>query len=54
MGGTERQVLLSLAMIVRDGGTDLGRSLASAAPLVDEMVVVDTGPDAAEVEPDRG
>lgn len=43
MNGTERQVLLSLAMIVRDGGTDLGRSLASAAPLVDEMVVVDTG-----------
>jgi Flp pilus assembly protein TadD len=43
MNGMERQVLLSLAMIVKDGGTDLGRSLASASQLVDEMVVVDTG-----------
>lgn len=39
----ERQFLLSLAMIVRDGGDDLARCLASAAPCVDEMVVVDTG-----------
>jgi tetratricopeptide (TPR) repeat protein len=39
----DRQVLLSLAMIVRDGGLDLPRCLASAIPWVDEMVVVDTG-----------
>jgi len=39
----DRQVLLSLAMIVRDGDPDLRRCLASAAPWVEEMVVVDTG-----------
>src|ERR1039458_10210098 len=34
---------LSLAMIVRDGAATLRKCLASAAPIVDEMVVVDTG-----------
>ncbi len=37
------QVLLSLAMIVRDGGPDLERCLRSAAGCADEVVVVDTG-----------
>jgi tetratricopeptide (TPR) repeat protein len=39
----QRQVLLSLAMIVKDGGSDLVRCLASASSCVDEIVVVDTG-----------
>jgi GT2 family glycosyltransferase len=34
---------LSLCMIVRDEAATLGRCLASAAPAVDEIVVVDTG-----------
>ncbi len=34
---------LSLVMIVRDGGDDLPRLLATHAPLYDEAVVVDTG-----------
>ncbi len=39
----DRQFLLSLAMIVRDAGSDLARCLASVASCVDEIVVVDTG-----------
>jgi glycosyltransferase involved in cell wall biosynthesis len=34
---------VSFCMIVRDGGDDLAACLDSVAPLVDEMVVVDTG-----------
>ena len=33
----------ALVMIVRDGGAGLSRALASMAPWVDEMVVLDTG-----------
>lgn len=33
----------ALVMIVRNGGADLSRALASLAPWVDEMVVLDTG-----------
>lgn len=35
--------LLSLCMIVKDGGASLSRCLASVAGVVDEIVVVDTG-----------
>ena len=35
--------LLTLAMIVRDGGPGLARCLDSARDLVDEIVVVDMG-----------
>ncbi|HET6163355.1 MAG TPA: glycosyltransferase [Planctomycetota bacterium] len=38
-----RAPLVSLCMIVRDGGASLRRCLASARPLADEIVVVDTG-----------
>ena len=38
-----RRRRISLCMIVRDEATTLGRCLASAAPAVDEIVVVDTG-----------
>jgi tetratricopeptide (TPR) repeat protein len=41
-GGRERP-LLSLCMIVRDGGEELSRCLASVEHVVDEIVVVDTG-----------
>src|SRR5262245_2526670 len=41
-GGRERP-LLSLCMIVRDGGEELARCLASVQRVVDEIVVVDTG-----------
>lgn len=40
---TDRSQRVSLAMIVRDEERSLGRALASAADLVDEMIVVDTG-----------
>ncbi|MFH1841738.1 MAG: glycosyltransferase [bacterium] len=39
----EGQLLLSLAMIVRDAARDLEQCLATASLFVDEMVVVDTG-----------
>jgi tetratricopeptide (TPR) repeat protein len=35
--------LVSLCMIVRDGGAELGRCLASVKGVVDQIVVVDTG-----------
>ena len=39
----EHLIGISLAMIVRDGAATLRDCLVSAAPFVDEMVVVDTG-----------
>ncbi len=41
---------IALCMIVRDEEAVLARALASAAPWVDEIVVVDTGSDDATVE----
>jgi len=40
---TDKPVLLSLCMIVRDAGKTLPAALESIRPCVDEMVVVDTG-----------
>lgn len=39
----EGSVRVSLAMIARDDADVIGRSLASAAPVCDELIVVDTG-----------
>ncbi len=43
MSAADRQATLGLAMIMKNEAVNLGRSLALAAPHVDEMVVVDTG-----------
>ena len=43
MGSLERKATLGLAMIMKNEAVNLARSLAPVAPLVDEMVVVDTG-----------
>ncbi|MFC2076564.1 tetratricopeptide repeat protein [candidate division KSB1 bacterium] len=42
---TDNMVQLSLAMIVRNEAADIARCLGEIRPLVDEMVVVDTGSD---------
>ncbi len=43
MGSLEKKATLGLAMIMKNEAVNLSRSLAPAAPYVDEMVVVDTG-----------
>ena len=43
MRGPSDTLQISLCMVVRDEASFVGDTIASAAPVVDEVIVVDTG-----------